>query len=135
MNTQTHCQNLPASNPPWNHAGLATPLVDRATALELRRTTKPTAFSKRASRRRSSVDLCCPPTIRTMEYSLPGERPSSVPVVIVAPGQGGSIRGKKLTWKQIKLDLSWMAAPMSSDAATAYRSGETRHPMCPATGA
>jgi hypothetical protein len=111
MMTQAHSQNLPASTPAWKHHGLATHLVDRATALELRRTTMRTVRDKSAPRTSRPVDLTCPPTIRTMDHSSPSTRPSPVPVVIVSPAPPqGWRRGRKLNWGQIKLDLSWMAA-------------------------
>jgi hypothetical protein len=105
MMTQ-HSQNLPAPK----HAGLTTHLVDRATALALRRTTIRAVLDKSAARSSYPVDLICPPTIRTMNHSSPGTRFSPVPVVIVSPAPLGLRRGRKLNWNQIKLDLSWMAA-------------------------
>jgi hypothetical protein len=100
MMTQAHSQNLPASH-----------LVDRATALELRRTTMRTVRDKSTARTSRPVDLTCPPTIRTMDHASPSMRPSPVPVVIVSPAPPqGWRRGRKLNWSQIKLDLSWMAA-------------------------
>jgi hypothetical protein len=94
MMTQAHSQNLLAS------------FVDRATALALRRATMPGVRDKGLSRRQSSADISRALLICTREHASSSTRRSGVPVVIVSP----TGRGKRLSWSQIKLDLSWMAA-------------------------
>jgi hypothetical protein len=102
MMTQAPSQNLLA------------PFVDRAASLALRRTMMPGVRDKGLSRRRSSVDISRALIICISEHAASSARRSSIPVAIVSP----TGRGKRLSWSQIKLDLSWMAAAFVALAVT-----------------
>lgn len=114
--THVENQNLFAPTSARKPPVLPSQVVDPATALELRRTTRPTATrDKRCPRPLAALDFSCPPTIRTRT-----EPESSVPVVMVPPApscpasshspQIDSSRIKLDLSSRIKLDLSWLTA-------------------------
>ena len=84
MTTIAHSPILPATKSASKYPRLGASLIDRATALALRRTT---------------MDA---PTICT-QYSR-------VPIVIVPPSAESAIQRSKLSLSGIKHGLSWMAA-------------------------
>lgn len=94
---------------------IATPIIDLATARELRRTTDG-GRNKRRRRGRTTPapDLSCPPTIRTLpvDPSEPEEPPPSSVMILNESEACGQISALRAQWIAVRheLDATWFTA-------------------------